>query len=93
MVKIDIDVYLSGVKNFFEKNTELFATIVGDMDTETFFERVREIANKNYDSNGDPTLTIKQLESISNVKFKVLPERPKIVDFSVTGKNFKFSSN
>lgn len=93
MGKIEVDIYLSGVKNFFEKNLELFEKIVGDMEHEIFFDKVREIANKNYNNNGDPTLTIKQLESISNVRFENPPDSSKIVKFSVSGKNFNFSSN
>lgn len=93
MSNIGVDVYLTGVKNFFEKNAELFAKIIGDMDKETFFDKFREIANKNYNNNGDPTLTVKQLESITNVTFKTTLDSSKIVKFSVSGKNFNFSSN
>ena len=93
MGNIEVDVYLSVVKSFFEKNDELLIKIIGDMSYAEFFDKIRDVAYKNYQKSGDPTLTIKQLESISTVSLKILPEESKIVKFSVSGKNFKFSSN
>jgi len=66
MSNFDILIYMTKTINFFRKNDEIFKKFLGERTEDEFFNEINKIAKDNYEKTGDPTLTKKQLEEISN---------------------------
>ena len=66
MNNFDVLIYMKKTINFFRKNEEIFRKFLGERTENEFFNEIRKIAKYNYEKTGDPTLTRKQLEEISN---------------------------
>ena len=58
MKKISADVlmYIQNVKNYFQTNQEAREYFLQDSDEKLFFEHMTQIAQKNYDKNGEAIL-------------------------------------
>jgi Ca2+-binding EF-hand superfamily protein len=64
MSKIDVDIYVSQMIRFFDSNPKDLFTLIGDMEKEIFYERIKQQSLQNYDDNGDASLTKKQMVEI-----------------------------
>lgn len=64
MSKIDLEIYLSQIIKFFESNPKDLSSLIGNLDKQYFYERLREAAFKNYEENGDGVLTQQQIIDI-----------------------------
>lgn len=64
MKKLSAEVlmYIQNVKNYFQTNKEAREYFLQHSDEELFFEHMTEIAQKNYDKNGDAILDREQFE-------------------------------
>lgn len=64
MTNIDVELYLSQFHSFFKTNPAELTKLIGDLDSDTFFSKVKELAYKNFKENGDMILTKNQLIDI-----------------------------
>jgi hypothetical protein len=68
-MNVDVEIYCKNLKSFFVNNPtsrdELLSTVPG-VTFEKFMERIVEVANENYETNNDPSLTRKQMLDILN---------------------------
>jgi thioredoxin-related protein len=81
MKNLDIEIYMTNFKGFFDKNPEQLKQLIGDIDPEKFYNGIREIVEENSKDSEQPLEpTRKQIIgllvdlniNIKNVK-KVLP--------------------
>jgi hypothetical protein len=64
MSKIDVEIYVSQMIRFFESNPKDLFTLIGDLNKEIFYERIKLLSDKNYSDNGDAALTKTQMVEI-----------------------------
>ena len=64
MSNVDIDIYISQVMSFFEKNPNELRILIGDLDKDYFFKLVKEVAQENHDKGEDVSLTRSQMIDI-----------------------------
>lgn len=64
MSKVDLEIYLNQLVKFFEKNPNELKTLIGDLDKEKFYERLKNSVHKNYEEFGDGVLTQQQIIDI-----------------------------
>jgi len=79
-VSPEVLIYLQSVKNYFETNKEAREFFLSDSNEELFYKHMTEIAQKNFEKNGEATLdreqfellrrTIAAISVIENTKFK-----------------------
>ena len=83
MKKISADVlmYIQNVKNYFQTNHEAREYFLQGSDEKLFFEHMAEIAQKNYDKNGEAILDRDQFEllrvTIINLLIQTTPDTNK----------------
>ena len=63
-MNVDVQIYVSQFKTFFEDNPQDFYNLVGKADPDLFFEKVASVAEKNFKDGSDIELTQKQLIDI-----------------------------
>jgi hypothetical protein len=61
MDNVDIEIYLSQVKTFFNQNPEQLIKLLGQASAEEFFNGVKEIAMQNMEKGEDIQLTNNQM--------------------------------
>ena len=61
-VSPEVLIYLQTVKNYFETNKEAREFFLNNSDEELFYKHMTEIAQKNFEKNGDATLDREQFE-------------------------------
>jgi hypothetical protein len=61
MSNVDVDIYISQVIRFFETHPDELKLLIGDLDKDDFFIKVKEISLKNHEKGDDAQLTRKQL--------------------------------
>ena len=61
-VSPEVLIYLQTVKNYFETNKEAREFFLSNSNEELFYKHMTEIAQKNFDKNGDATLDREQFE-------------------------------
>lgn len=71
----EVLLYIQKVKKFFEKNDKAKEYYFITYNEDEFYDKVTEIAQENFDKNGEPTLNINQFEHLR------IPEKNK--DISV----------
>jgi len=64
MSSVDIDIYISQVIGFFNKNPEELRLLIGDLDKDYFFTKIKEAAQDNYENGEDVSLTRSQMIDI-----------------------------
>jgi hypothetical protein len=74
MKNIDVELYLSQLINFFEKNPNDLIDLIGDSLKEDFYGKVEEQCYKNYENGDEISLTQKQ---IINIVLELKNETPK----------------
>ena len=65
-MEIDIQIYITNIRNFFETNEEARKQMfnIPYADEEMFYEGLEEVAKKNYETHGDPTLTKQEISDL-----------------------------
>lgn len=61
MKNVDVDIYISQVIRFFETNQDELKLLIGDLNKENFYSRIKELAHKNHEKGDDVNLTRKQM--------------------------------
>lgn len=72
----EVLIYVQQVKNYFENNEEAKEYFLSNNDVEFFFNQLKTISNKNFIKNGNPQLTLEQLELIRRMSFIVAEKKP-----------------
>ena len=70
MSKIDVEIYVSQMIRFFESNPKDLFTLIGNLNKEIFYERIKLLSDKDYTDNGDAALTKTQMVEIVVDMFK-----------------------
>ncbi len=60
-MNVDVQIYLSNFKSFFNNNPNDLISLIGNNDKDKFFELVESAVIENYDKGEDLELTKKQL--------------------------------
>ena len=64
MMNVDIEIYISQLITFFEKNPGDFMDLVGEVQKEEFFQKMKEKSIENYEKGEDFILTKQQIIDI-----------------------------
>lgn len=86
----EVAIYLQKIKRYFQNNNDAIVYFLKDVDEDFFFNHLTEIAEKNFEELGDPSLTPIQFEllrekthEVSKVKIK-----PNFLDIGDFGKYY-----
>jgi len=83
-MNVDVQIYLSNFKSFFNNNPNDLINLIGDGDKDKFFEMVQESVIKNNEKGEDLELTKKQLIDIMLILTKDRVEE-KVENFILKG--------
>ena len=83
-MNVDVQIYLSNFKSFFNNNPNDLINLIGDGDKDKFFELVEGAVIENYDKGEDLELTKKQLIDIMLILTKDRVEE-KVENFILKG--------
>ena len=83
-MNVDVQIYLSNFKSFFNNNPNDLINLIGDGDKDKFFELVEGVVIENYDKGEDLELTKKQLIDIMLILTKDRVEE-KVENFILKG--------
>lgn len=75
MENIDVEIYITQLKNFFKDNPSDLTAIIGDLDSDLFYEEVKNQASLNIEKGEDVQLTQMQILNIV-VKLSRLKSNP-----------------
>ena len=64
MKNLDVDLYITQFRGFFEKNPNDLTSLIGDVLVEDFFKRVEEQCYKNLENGDEVSVTRQQLIDI-----------------------------
>jgi hypothetical protein len=77
MMNVDIEIYISQLITFFEKNPGDFMDLVGDVQKEEFFQKLKEKSITNHSKGEDFILTKQQIiDIVMELKIPELFETP-----------------
>jgi len=81
MKNVDVEIYLSQLINFFDKNPNDFIDLIGPENKELFYDMVRKQCYKNVEKGDEISLTRNQLLEIAfSLKNKDRDETIKVID-------------
>jgi hypothetical protein len=83
-MNVDVQIYLSNFKSFFNNNPNDLINLIGDGDKDKFFKLVEGAVIENYDKGEDLELTKKQLIDIMLILTKDRVEE-KVENFILKG--------
>jgi hypothetical protein len=83
-MNVDVQIYLSNFKSFFNNNPNDLINLIGDGDKDKFFELVQESVVENHEKGEDLELTKKQLIDIMLILTKDRVEE-KVENFILKG--------
>ena len=83
-MNVDVQIYLSNFKSFFNNNPNDLINLIGDGDKNKFFEMVQKSVIENYEKGEDLELTKKQLIVIMFILTKDRVEE-KVENFILKG--------
>ena len=64
MTNVDIEVYISNLINFFEKNPNDLMVLIGNLQKEDFYEKLRHQCYKNVEKGDDYVISKQQIVDI-----------------------------
>lgn len=74
----EVLIYVQKLKTYFENNIEAKEYFLTDSDEEFFYTQLQTISNKNFIKNGDPQLSMDQLELIRRMSIVVNTSKNRI---------------
>tara|TARA_R110000824_G_scaffold293144_1_gene481530 strand:+ start:717 stop:1109 length:393 start_codon:yes stop_codon:yes gene_type:complete len=84
MMEIDIQIYITSIRNFFETNEEARRQMfnIPYADEEMFYEGLVEVATKNFETHGDPTLTKDEISELIQgvIQYNIRTELKDLID-------------
>ncbi len=76
MKNIDVEIYINQLIKFFESNPNDLMSLIGELQKDTFYEKLRERCEQNYLEDKDITLTREQIINVVlELKFHDTPEK------------------
>jgi thioredoxin-related protein len=60
-MNVDIEIYFRNILNFFETHPDQLVTLIGSIDKEKFYDKIRNVAQQNFEKSQEPELTRKQM--------------------------------
>ena len=74
-MNIDVEIYLKNFLSFFDSNPEELIKLIGGSSKEIFYEKIKEVSYKNFESIGDMVLTKSQIIDIAiNIFNQTIPK-------------------
>jgi hypothetical protein len=64
MKNVDIEIYISNLITFFENNPNDLITLIGDLQKDEFYQKLRERSEKNLEEGKDIVLSREQIINI-----------------------------
>ena len=64
MANVDVEIYLNQFTSFFDKNPDDLKSLIGEIEKEKFYNKVREQCYKNVESGEEISLTKQQMIEI-----------------------------
>ncbi len=64
MKNVEIDIYMNQFIGFFEKNPNELTELIGSIDKDIFFQKIREQCLSNFDKDGEVSITRDQIIQI-----------------------------
>jgi hypothetical protein len=64
MKNVDVEVYMSNLINFFEKNPNDLIVLIGDLQKDEFYSKLREECEKNLKEGKDIVLSKEQIVNV-----------------------------
>jgi hypothetical protein len=78
MKNVDIEVYISNLINFFENNPNDLLVLIGTLQKDDFYKKLKERSIKNFENGEDYILTKNQIvEVVLELKLPILKEEKK----------------
>ena len=75
MKNVDIEVYISNLINFFEKNPNDLLVLIGDLQKDEYYQKLKERSVSNFEKGQDYVLTKSQIvEVVLELKLPVLKQ-------------------
>lgn len=63
-MNIDVELYMSNILKFFKENPDDLNNLVSKSKEQEFYQKIREVAIKNYENGEDVTLTQSQIMKV-----------------------------
>lgn len=60
-MNVDIEIYFRNILNFFETHPDQLVTLIGSINKDKFYNKVRQVAQDNFEKSQEPELTRKQM--------------------------------
>lgn len=84
MGNVDVEIYVSQLINFFENNPNDLMGLIGDLQKDEFYLKLRERCEENFEKGEEITLTKTQIvEVVLELKFKELPIKDLKIDMVI----------
>lgn len=58
----EVLIYIQNIKNYLNKNSKEKEYFIGESDENSFYNLLKDISQKNFETHGDPMLAIEQFE-------------------------------
>ena len=69
-MSVDVEIYISGFINFFEKNPNDLMALIGDLQKDEFYQKLRKKCENNFKDGKDIVLSKEQIvETVLELKF------------------------
>lgn len=69
-MNVDVEIYINQFKTFFEKNPDSLRELIGDINKELFYDKVKEVSYLNTKKGEDISLTRAQIIDVVVSLFK-----------------------
>jgi hypothetical protein len=84
MGNVDVEIYVSQLISFFENNPNDLIDLIGDLQKDEFYVKLREKCEENYNNGEDIVLTKNQIvEIVLELKFTEVPVKKVKVDMII----------
>ena len=60
-MNVDIEIYFRNIFNFFETHPDQLVTLIGSIDKDKFYNKIKQVAQDNFEILQEPELTRKQM--------------------------------
>lgn len=77
-MSVDVEIYMTQLIEFFEKNPNDLMALIGELQKEDFYKKLREKCEKNFKEGKDIVLSKEQIvETVLELKFVVVEAKEK----------------
>ena len=91
-VSPEVLIYLQTVKNYFETNSETKSYFLSNSNEELFYKHMTEIAQKNYEKNGEATLDREQFELLRKTVAAISVTTTTTKRFEIKNEDFDYNN-